>query len=331
MVDRRLFFCNSPVMSSDPLAEVVTLLQPAARFSKLVEFAGAWRVRREGIGEPFYCAILEGKCRVLVDGRPATVLGVGDFLLVPAMHDIVNESLESLPEGVITTPIEVSPGRFRVGSAEAVPELRAQLGHCSFASPNAELLVSLLPQVIIARQEPRLALLMQLIGDETRAQRSGRDLVLQRLLEVMLIEAIRSGADASSAPGLARGLAEKGLAAALRAIHARPEYAWTVEKLAKHAALSRSAFFARFQRAVGLAPMEYLLAWRMALAKRRLKERELAIEQIAESVGYSSASTFTVAFVRHVGIPPARFARTQPDGTSKSSTYTSRHRAQTDL
>lgn len=57
--------------------------------------------------------------------------------------------------------------------------------------------------------------------------------------------------------------------------------------------------------------MEYLLAWRMALAKRRLRERELAIEQIAENVVYSSSSTFTVAFTRHVGIPPARYARMQ--------------------
>ena len=55
--------------------------------------------------------------------------------------------------------------------------------------------------------------------------------------------------------------------------------------------------------------MEYLLAWRMALAKNLLKHRELAIAEVAERVGYSSASTFSTAFSRHVGLPPGRFAR----------------------
>lgn len=304
-------------MSNDPLAEVVTLLQPTARFSKLVECAGEWRVHRPATGDPFYCAILEGSSRVIVDGQALT-LQAGDFLLVPAMHDLINESLTPPPDGVTTSPVEVSPGRFRIGEQSGPAQLRIQLGHCRFDSPDAGLLVSLLPQVIIARGEPRLALLLQLINEETRARRSARDFVLQRLLEVMLIEALRCGIDASSAPGLARGLADERLAIALRAIHARPEHSWTVANLAKDSALSRSAFFARFARTVGLAPMAYLLAWRMALAKKRLRGRESAIEQIAESVGYSSASTFTIAFTRHVGIPPARYARMQMNGRDQA-------------
>jgi len=73
--------------------------------------------------------------------------------------------------------------------------------------------------------------------------------------------------------------------------------------------MSRSAFFARFSRIVGLQPMEYLLTWRMALAKRMLRTRDLAIEQVAAKIGYSSASTFSTAFTRHVGMPPLRYAR----------------------
>jgi AraC-like DNA-binding protein len=304
-------------MLNDPLSEVVTLLQPTARFSKLIECAGEWRVHRQATGDPFYCAILEGSCRVIVNGQSLT-LQAGDFLLVPAIHDLINESLTPPPAGVNTPPIETSPGCFHIGQQSAPVQSRIQLGHCRFDSPDAEVLVSLLPQVIIARGEPRLALLLQLINEETRARRSARDLVLQRLLEVMLIEALRSGVDASYAPGLARGLADEHLAIALRAIHARPEHSWTVANLAKDSALSRSAFFARFARTVGLAPMQYLLAWRMALAKRRLRGRDLAIEQIAGSVGYSSASTFTIAFTRHVGIPPARYARMQMNGRDQS-------------
>jgi len=97
----------------------------------------------------------------------------------------------------------------------------------------------------------------------------------------------------------------------LKSMHANPAHPWTVVELAKQAALSRSAFFERFSRAVGVAPMEYLLTWRMAVAKNLLRHKENAIAEIAERVGYSSASTFSVAFTRHVGVPPARYGREQ--------------------
>jgi AraC-like DNA-binding protein len=58
-----------------------------------------------------------------------------------------------------------------------------------------------------------------------------------------------------------------------------------------------------------LPPMEYLLSWRMALAKELLRRNDLAISEVAERVGYGSASTFSTAFSRHVGQPPGRFAR----------------------
>jgi AraC-like DNA-binding protein len=295
-------------MTVDPLAEIVTMLQPTARFSKLVECIGSWRIHRKTTGEPFYCAVLEGRCRVSVNGQPPVMLQAGDFVLVPAMHDLINESVKAPSGGVTTRPIEVSEGHFRVGRGDGPAELRMRIGHCSFGSPDAALLVPLLPQMVFAR-EPRLATLVQMVGDETRARRPARELVLERLLEVLLIEALRCGAKTASVPSLARGLADDRLAAALCALHARPEYPWTVAELAAEAALSRSAFFARFSRTVGLPPMEYLLAWRMALAKRLLCEHDLGMDQVAERVGYSSASTFSVAFARHAGAPPARYAR----------------------
>ncbi|MBV8663942.1 MAG: helix-turn-helix transcriptional regulator, partial [Hyphomicrobiales bacterium] len=61
----------------------------------------------------------------------------------------------------------------------------------------------------------------------------------------------------------------------------------------------------------GSTPMDYLLAWRMALARRLLREEDLTLEQVAERVGYGSASTFSVAFSRHVGVPPIRYARAE--------------------
>lgn len=297
-------------MSIDPLAEIVTLLQPSASFSKLVEYAGRWRIRRDVEGKPVYFAVLEGECRVVSAGKPPIIVRAGDFLLSPATNDQVIESIDAPPYGVAMTPTELSEGRFRIGAPGEPVNLQMQVGLCSFASPDAALLVSLLPAMVVARGEPRLGTLMQLVGDETRKARPGRELVLERLLEVLLIEALRCGTDATSMPSVARGLSDDRLVTALRAMHARPAHGWTVADLAAEAAMSRSAFFARFSRVVGLPPMEYLLAWRMALAKRLLRTRELAIEHVAARVGYGSASTFSTAFSRHVGMSPMRYART---------------------
>lgn len=92
-------------------------------------------------------------------------------------------------------------------------------------------------------------------------------------------------------------------------MHEAPTRRWTVALLAKEAALSRSAFFERFVRIVGVAAIEYLRAWRMASAKRLLRRQEGDVAAIAERVGYGSTSAFSVAFTRSVGQPPSDYAR----------------------
>lgn len=292
---------------TDPLTEVVSLLRPSARFSKTVTGAGAWHIRRSDAGEPFYCVVLEGGCFVEVDGHEAMALRTGDFLLVPAAHDLSMFSLIPHSMDVQTQPVALPSGEFRIGDLHAPTDLRLLVGHCRFQSPDARLLVSLLPRWFQISDDHRLTMLVKLVGEETRAQRPARDMILARLLEVLLIEAMRSTADTPGSPGLVRGLADTRLANALRAMHQRPQQHWTVGELAREAALSRSTFFERFNGALGVAPMEYLLAWRMALAKDLLRRGEATIAAVAEHVGYSSASTFSVAFTRHVGMPPSHF------------------------
>lgn len=296
----------------DPLAEVVTLLQPGAPFSKTVSAGGAWRVRRSEAGRPFYCVVLEGACRFMAPGQEPLILQEGDFVLVPSAYDFTNESLVPPPPGhVEPSPVDLGGGQFNLGPPGAEPNVRLLVGYCAFASPDAALLVSLLPQLVHVQGESRLATLVGLVGDEARAQRPARDVIVARLLEVLLIEALRSSEGTAVSPGLVRGLADRQLAVAIRRLHEAPTHPWTVAELAREAGLSRSTFFERFSRAVGLAPMEYLLAWRMAVAKRRLARRQGGVAEIAESVGYSSASAFSVAFTRHTGTPPARYAREQ--------------------
>jgi transcriptional regulator GlxA family with amidase domain len=182
-------------------------------------------------------------------------------------------------------------------------------GYFVFDSPDAALLVSLLPALIHVRGVERLAVLVRLVGEESGAQRAGRELVLTRLVEILLIEALRASSGDEAPTGLLRGLSDAQLAPAIRQMHAEVARPWTVAQLAKTAALSRSSFFDRFSRTVGVPPMEYLLTWRMALARDLLRREGLAIAEVAERVGYSSASTFSTAFSRHVGQPPSRYAR----------------------
>lgn len=295
----------------DPLAQVVGLLQPSASFSKLVVASGAWAVRRLDDGQPFYCAVLDGACRLSIAGQAPITLEAGDFVLVPAAHDFATSSLEPPPDGVELQRAEISPGVFRLGDPDDAPTIRMLVGHCAFVADEARLMVSLLPQLVHVRGESRLTTLVEQVNEETRANRPGRELVLTRLLEVLLIEALRSTTGPAAAPGLLRGLADDRLTVALRAMHDRPTHAWTVVQLAREAALSRSTFFERFRREVGVAPMEYLLGWRMALAKDLLRRNKVGLAQVAERVGYSSASTFSVAFARHVGASPIRYVRKQ--------------------
>jgi AraC-like DNA-binding protein len=297
--------------SIDPLAEVVTLLQPGATLSKLVSARGPWRVRRSEAGQVFYCVVLDGTCRLAAAGQEPIPLHKGDFVLVPSAYDLTASSLE--PPVKDTVPVARPNGEFRLGVQRGQPDVRMLIGHCTFGSPDAALLVSLLPRLVHLRNQRRLGTLVRLLREESLERRPARDIILARLLEVLLIEAFRSTAGTEASSGLLRGLADERLAAAIRRLHEQPTKPWTVAQLAKEAGLSRSTFFERFSHAVGVAPMEYLLGWRMALAKDLLRRRDMSVGEVAEHVGYSSASTFSVAFTRHVGLPPKRYARTHAE------------------
>jgi AraC-like DNA-binding protein len=318
MFNRPHLFSERPELI-DPLAQVVSLLQPDLSYAKFVEAAGCWRVRRVEDGRAFFFAGLEGTVRLEVPGQAALLIEPGDFVLIPAAYDFTSSSTGSAPPtGLDSMPVKVRPNNFRLGDQIGDPDVRMLVGHCAFASPDAALLVSLLPSLIHARGEPRLTTLIQLAVEESRGERAGRDVVLARLMEVLFIEALRSSGPHCPS-GILRGLGDDRIAAAMRAIHERPTIAWNVPGLARTAAMSRSAFFERFRRTVGMAPMEYLLHWRMVLAKRLLKDGNLGVAEIARQVGYSSASTFSVAFSRHVGVSPSIYARQNSFGDQTAS------------
>jgi len=303
---------------NDPLGEVIALLQPRAVHSKGISGAGRWAVRYAEFGEPSFCVVLEGACRLAVDGSAPVELAAGDFVLLPQTPGFTLSGFEPAAPQPIDPKVAsaLAMDEVRHGRQDGPPDARLLGGFFVFDSPDAALLVSLLPPLMRVRGVERLEQLVRLIDAEARGRRSGRELVLERCVELLLIETLRSGAghedDESAPPGLLRGLADPRIALAMRGIHGDPARPWTVVQLAAEAALSRSAFFERFIRCVGMPPMEYLQAWRMALAKKLLRREGLGIGAVAERVGYGSASTFSTAFSRHVGQSPGRYARATP-------------------
>jgi len=294
---------------SDPLSEVITLLRPSAVFSKAISAAGRWGVRYSEFGYPSFCAVLEGSCLLALDRHKPVTLQAGDFVLLPATPGFTISGFEPFTPKRVDPKTAPSPAEVRYGTRGGKPDVRLLGGYFHFDSPDAALLVSLLPALMHLRGAERLTTLVRLVSEESREERPGRELVLARLVEVLLIEALRATPGEDSPAGLLRGLADERVAVAMRHMHGEPAKSWTVEQLAKKAALSRSAFYERFTRAVGMAPMEYLLAWRMAVAKDLLRRKGLSIAEVAERVGYGSASTFNTAFARNVGQPPRRYAR----------------------
>src|SRR5690606_14743944 len=138
------------------------------------------------------------------------------------------------------TPVRVDPrvtptptGEVRHGTRGGRPDVRLLGGYFVFDSPDAALLVSLLPAVMHLRGIERLSTLVGLVAEESSARRAGRELVLTRLVEVLLIEALRAAPGDDAPPGLLRGLADAQLVRAIRQMHAHLARSWTMAALAR--------------------------------------------------------------------------------------------------
>lgn len=303
--------------SSDPLAAVIALLRPQTVLSKIVSGAGRWSVRYARHEDPGFCLMLEGSCFLDADGIGPLELHEGDFVFLPATPGF------TLASDLALKPTLVPPTQtdeLRHGTKSGPPSMRQLGGYFRFDRANAQLLLRFLPKVILIRRgergATRLRRIVELIGDETTERRPGRELILERLVEVLLVEALRfrPAETARQEQGLLAGLADPALACALRRIHEDVAHRWTVAELARTAGMSRAVFAERFTRKVGMPPMEYVLEWRIAIAKDVLRRDRTPLAEVAEKIGYQSASAFSTAFTRHAGCTPSAFARATSGG-----------------
>lgn len=141
----------------------------------------------------------------------------------------------------------------------------------------------------------------------------GRQAIVDRLFEVVLIHIIRRLMDTGAVEGgLLAGLAHPQLARSLIALHAQPAQSWSVQTLAHEAGMSRSVYAVAFRQVLGTTPADYLAAWRLGLAQQRLRQGQ-ALKQIAGAVGYGSVAALSRAFKTRWGVSPREWKNSAAD------------------
>jgi AraC-like DNA-binding protein len=153
----------------------------------------------------------------------------------------------------------------------------------------------------------------QLAASESGSRRPGSEVLLERMSEMMFVDAIRRHIDgmAEQSTGWLAGLRDRFVGRALALMHDNPAADWSIDELGNLVGLSRSALHERFVELVGLPPIQYLAQWRMQLAARMLRESQASVLSIALRSGYDSEAAFGRAFKRLVGMPPAAWRRKQ--------------------
>lgn len=330
----------------DPLSDVLRSVRLRGAVFYYVSYRHEW-VAEAPAAQEIADAVMPGSEHVMEyhlmakgDGWAATAgetpvrLSAGDIVMFPRGDAHVMSSAPGMraaretADWVFTTrndpkPIAVAyhDGVLRPGSEVPVDEAR-NIVVCGFIGCDLRPfnpLIATLPRL--------LHLPASGVGDwvksvlhhavlESRERRPGSDVVLERISEMVFVNAARRYLEnlPDDASGWLAGLRDRYVGKALTALHQQPSRGWTLEDLGRDAGLSRSALHERFVQLVGQPPMQYLTNWRMQLAANQLRSSHASVASIALDVGYESEAAFTRAFKRTTGKPPATWRREQAAG-----------------
>jgi AraC-like DNA-binding protein len=289
------------------------------------EIAGAVLPGSEHVLE--YHVVISGTCWGAAVGEPPVRLMAGDILLFPHGDAHVVSSApgmrappdvagyferrgQRMPFSVRLDMSEVDPG-IGVDSPGDTTLVCGFLG-CDVRPFNP--LISSLPRLLHLRggsSQDWTAQCLRQAAAESMNPQPGSDAVLERLSEMMFIDAVRRYLielpDGSR--GWLAGLRDRFVSRALTFMHEAPGHAWTVDELSRRVGLSRSALHERFADVVGRTPMQYLADWRMQAGAALLRDTAATVASVALEVGYESEASFARAFKRLVGMPPAAWRR----------------------
>lgn len=268
------------------------------------EVTPPWGLRLGGSVELAVHAVTRGRAWLWrEDPEDATELIPGEITLVRGgvPHHLAHEPGAACLE----------PDEFRRQLPQpTIPDHRATVFLCGayrFAGDVTGGVVDALPEVLTlsSADDDPLREVISLLSKELAVAEAGQQTVLDRLLDVLLVLALRSDfRNSPTAPRWYRAAADPRLRDALQAMHDDPARGWTVDQLAAVAGLSRAAFARIFGEVLGQPPLQYLTDHRMSRARDLLRTTDLGLSGIANRVGYGSSYSFTTAFRRHHGVPP---------------------------
>jgi AraC-like DNA-binding protein len=266
--------------------------------------------------------ISEGECFAHIEGHEPVKLAAGDVVVFPqgdahtmgSQPGLAPTGRQRLSAVLTRRPRQVSFG----GGGEVT---RLVCGYLACDAKLAQMLLAGLPPVVRvglrgSNAGAWLEASVRYALEEARSPRPGGAGVLAKLAEVLFIEVLRlyMAEQPEGQTGWLAGVRDRVVGAALNLLHSRPAHAWTLDELARASGASRSVLAERFQRLMGVSPMQYLTHWRMLLAAGQLRHSNLPLTGIALDVGYQTDTAFIRAFRREFGVPPATWRRRQTGG-----------------
>ena len=303
----------------DPLSDVLSLLRPRAYRAGAFDLGRDFCIRfpeHEGIK---YTAVVSGQCWLAVEGVPEVVrLTAGDCFLLPrGLASCLASDLTLTPVDALT--IFPVPLNGRIASCNGGGHCLLVGGHLVLTGKHSDILLAELPPIVHTRRESDKAAMrwcVERLNEELRNPQPGGFLVAQQLAYMILVQGLRLhlAEGLKGRVGWLFALSNKQMSAAITSMHDKPAHDWTVEELGQRAGMSRSTFAQRFNETVGVSPMQYLTRWRMLLAGDRIANTSDSISEIAQSLGYQSASAFTKAFKKVMGCSPREYNRSQNSG-----------------
>lgn len=287
----------------DPISEIIGLMRLRSRVYATPRLCGRWRLDAAVHGAATFHFVVRGGAWLHLgpDTVPAA-LRAGDLVVFP--RDVVHtfSSDANLP----------AAARFS-SNQQSGPVAELVCGQFELAEPAASMLLDSLPPVLIIDGDaaiPGLSGLGRLLASEADARALCRQLVLDRLSDVLFVAILRYAvATQRVSRGVLAGLGDPGLARALTAMTREPGSDWTIARLAACARLSRTTFTQRFASLVGEPPISWLTRLRMERGAHLLADRTRSVGQVAEVLGYRTEAAFRRAFKRSRGIGPGAYRR----------------------
>jgi AraC-like DNA-binding protein len=307
---------------SDPLSDVLSALNLRASIFVRTEAAAPWAISFPR-GDARFHVVERGDLIATVSGIKKPIrAGAGDLLIFPhGEHTIADKPGRRAVEleTVAKKCWDADAGALRVGSRGG-PDTRLICGAYKLERIGRDAFLSVLPPVLHVRgrsDRPSgpLDLVMQIFIAEAHGTEAGSALCAARLVDMILVHAIRDwlAKEPATVGGWLGAMRDPHVGAALSRLHDAPAYPWTVEELSERVGLSRSPLAARFTALVGEPPLRYLTRWRMQLASQLLR-RGVSVRETAERVGYESEAAFSRTFKKYMGKAPVKYrTRSRPD------------------